>query len=553
MNKRISLSLFYIGALSAITAILLTAGAFRINAEKQAKVYLKEELRIISHAYSYIETPESLAHFASDLIRITLIDSSGEVLFDSEKKSEDLENHLDRPEVSEALQTGSAESYRTSETLKTDLYYFAQKLQDGRLLRLSMKKANLFSLFSSVYPHLITLFTAIMLLFIFCSFWLTKQFLKPIHQIAQRLDLEEIVDDDVEVYQELVPFIAEIQRQRKKTERELRRLAREKEKLSVLIKNVPEGLFILDRNQNVIMINEEAKKIFNVHEELELHHIIYYSRNLHLKEIVNKAFLNEKVVDEILLDGKLYQLLVAPITVSSHFLGVIALFIDLTEKQKIEQWRREFTANASHELKTPLTIIMGYTEMIVNNMVKKTEIPRFAEKIDKEAKRMLLLTEDIMKLAELDEVRFEEVAKDDVDLLAVAKETLSSLETIADSRKVSLQVSGVSSKILGNRRLLYEMIFNLVENAIRYNREGGSVVVQVEEKSISVRDTGIGIPAESQERIFERFYRVDKSRSKETGGTGLGLAIVKHVAETHHAKIHLTSKEGEGTEIRIDF
>ena len=229
------------------------------------------------------------------------------------------------------------------------------------------------------------------------------------------------------------------------------------------------------------------------------------------------------------------------------------VFYGLVCKNKVEQLRREFTANASHELKTPLTSILGYAEMIENNMVKTEDVPRIASKIHNESKRMLMLTEDIMKLAELDEVRFEEVAKDSVDLLAVAQECDSSLEPINASKKIVMEVKGIATKIQGNRRLLFEMIYNLMDNAIRYNREGGSVLVLVDEKSISVRDTGIGIPEKSQERIFERFYRVDKSGSKETGGTGLGLAIVKHVAETHYAKVILDSKENKGTEIRIQF
>lgn len=301
------------------------------------------------------------------------------------------------------------------------------------------------------------------------------------------------------------------------------------------------------------MINEEASTLLHVPEEHELRHIIYYSRNLHLNNLIDKAFLGKRISEEISLNGKQYQVLASPVIVLSEFVGVICLFMDLSAKNKVEQLRREFTANASHELKTPLTSILGYAEMIENNMVKTEDVPRFASKIHQESKRMLMLTEDIMKLAELDEVRFEEVAKDSVDLFSVAEECASSLEPIAASKKIVMEVKGIATKIQGNRRLLFEMVYNLMDNAIRYNREGGSVLVLVDEKSISVRDTGIGIPEKSQERIFERFYRVDKSRSKETGGTGLGLAIVKHVAESHYAKVILDSKENKGTEIRIQF
>lgn len=416
-----------------------------------------------------------------------------------------------------------------------------------------MRKTNLFSIFSSVYPYLILLFIAIVLLSIISAFFLTKLFLKPIHEMISRLDSEHVVDDDTLIYHELVPFIVEINKQRKNTQHELKRLANEKEKLSVLMKNMPEGLLFLDEHKNVVMINEEARSLLHVQEEHELRHIIYYSRNLHLNNLIDKAFLGKRISEEISLNGMLYQVLASPVIVLNEFVGIICLFMDLSAKNKVEQLRREFTANASHELKTPLTSILGYAEMIENNMVKTEDVPRIASKIHNESKRMLMLTEDIMKLAELDEVRFEEVAKDSVDLLAVAQECASSLEPITASKKIVMEVKGIATKIQGNRRLLFEMIYNLMDNAIRYNREGGSVLVLVDEKSISVRDTGIGIPEKSQERIFERFYRVDKSRSKETGGTGLGLAIVKHVAESHYAKVILDSKENKGTEIRIQF
>jgi two-component system phosphate regulon sensor histidine kinase PhoR len=553
MNERISLNLFYMGIFSAVIAILVTAVAFYYRMEDQVKEYLQEESRVITQVYSYLETPESLAPFASDIIRITLIDSLGHVLFESEKESAEMGNHLNRSEIQSALKTGSGESFRFSSTLETDVYYFAQKLPDGHVLRLSMRKTNLFSIFSSVYPYLILLFIAIVLLSIISAFFLTKLFLKPIHEMISRLDSEHVVDDDTLIYHELVPFIVEINKQRKNTQHELKRLANEKEKLSVLMKNMPEGLLFLDEHKNVVMINEEARSLLHVQEEHELRHIIYYSRNLHLNNLIDKAFLGKRISEEISLNGMLYQVLASPVIVLNEFVGIICLFMDLSAKNKVEQLRREFTANASHELKTPLTSILGYAEMIENNMVKTEDVPRIASKIHNESKRMLMLTEDIMKLAELDEVRSEEVAKDSVDLLAVAQECASSLEPITASKKIVMEVKGIATKIQGNRRLLFEMIYNLMDNAIRYNSEGGSVLVLVDEKSISVRDTGIGIPEKSQERIFERFYRVDKSRSKETGGTGLGLAIVKHVAETHYAKVILDSKENKGTEIRIQF
>lgn len=551
MNERISLNLFYMGLFSAIIAILVTTWAFYYNMERQAKLYLQEESRVLTKVYPHLEKQESLISFASDLIRITLIDSFGTALFDSEEDPKKMENHLDRPEIQVALKKRTGESFRSSTTQKTKVYYFAQKLPDGNVLRLAMKKTNLSSVFSSVYPYLIVLFVAIVLLSILLAVWLTKHFLKPINKMVTHLDSEQDFDDVV--YQELVPFILEIQKQRKNTQNELNRLANEKEKLSILMKNMREGLLFLDKNKNVVMINEEAKALFHVEEKVELHHIIYYSRNLHLNDIIDKALLGNPISDEIVLNEKHFQILANPVKVQGKLLGVICLFMDLSEKNKIDQMRREFTANVSHELKTPLTTISGYAEMIENDMVKVEDVSRFAGKIHQEAKRMLSLTEDIMMLAELDEVRFEEVAKEAVDLFLIAKECAASLEPIAASKKVSIDVDGVTAIIQGNRRLLFEMVFNLMDNAIRYNHEGGSVSVRVDEKNIIVRDTGIGIPEKSKERIFERFYRVDKSRSKETGGTGLGLAIVKHIAETHYAKIFLDSKENSGTEIRIQF
>lgn len=553
MKERISFNLFYIGLLSAIIAMVVTAGAFRSSAEKQTKIDLKEEAGLFAKFYPHLVDKNELKRFSSNTLRVTLISSEGVVLVESDADSSYMENHLSRPEVVKAIKTGSGESFRSSMTLSTEVYYYAKLLPDGNIIRLGIRKSSVASVFSDVYPYLVLLLIGILIASIFMARLLSKNFLKPIRAIAENIDSVDFTGEDIIVYKELIPFVRKIRAQQENIQKQMRRLERERSKLAILMQNMPEGFILLDQRKNVLMINEVAKQYLHVEEKVELKNILYFSRNIPLNQAIEFAFEGKRHEGEMSLEGRLFQIIVSPVLMGDELSGIICLILDITEKRNLIQIKEEFTANASHELKTPLTSISGYAEMIENRMVKASDIPEFAGKIRKESNRLLALANDIIKLSELDESKGVNPGKDLVDLKEIAEECITLLTPAATKRNVTLSIQGDAMEIIGERRMLFEMVYNLIDNAIRYNTDNGRVDVIFERKMIRVKDTGIGIPEESQSRVFERFYRVDKSHSKETGGTGLGLAIVKHIAENHEGRISLLSREGVGTEISILF
>lgn len=433
MEGKITLSLFYMGLISAIIAVALTAVTFFGTLQEQICQDLMVNGNTIAAAYNRSETAD-LSIFQSDMLRVTLIDRDGRVLFDSVADMEQMENHLERPEIVAALETGSGWATRKSETVGRDDYYYAQRLEDGTVLRVSVPAITLPVMIGQAYPSLIGIIMLLLALAVFFAILLTRRLIRPIKALPAQLDDPTLAGDEKRVYPELAPFVMEIQNQR--TMR--------------------------------------------------------------------------------------------------------------------EQMRQEFTANVSHELKTPLTTISGYAEMIETGLAKPEDIPGFAGVIRKEAGRLLSLIADIIRLSQLDEAK-EEIRQEPVELLSLAGECAESLTAAANERGIHLEIVGEESTICGNRTQLWELIYNLMDNAIRYNRENGSVLVEIGPRRITVRDTGIGIPPEHQGRVFERFYRVDKSHSRATGGTGLGLSIVKHVAEAHGGKISINSTVNVGTEISVEF
>jgi len=446
MKNSIRFSLIYVGVLAALFAVYFTSRVFEKEMTEQLKRDLRETVHLVSVAYNHLD---SLPLFASDSLRITLIDASGNILYDSDAEAAKMENHKDRPEVVTAFSNGFGEDYRYSVTVNANEFYCAERLNDGNVLRLSRQQASLHEAFSKTMPYLISLLLAIILAAILLAFVLGRFFVRPIQRLAQNLGQPELMDDE-SVYPEIAPLVKTIREQNRELQQTVEQLS--------------------------------------------------------------------------------------------------------NEKLKTEQMRDEFTANASHELKTPLTSISGYAELIENGMAKPEDVKGFAGKIHKEANRLLSIANDIMTLSKLDASETSLDLKESVSLEKVALSCIEELSLAASKKKVRMAFDSKSDeKISGNSRLLFEMFYNLIDNAIRYTEEGGSVLVQVEGKSFIVKDTGIGIPEENQPRIFERFYRVDKSRSKATGGTGLGLAIVKHIAEVHGANIVLHSKVGVGTEIRVQF
>lgn len=554
MEGKINTQLFIMGLVSAVLVSIITSFMFFNTFQNQINADLKADAEIIAKSYEYLSENGDLQDFAESSIRITLIRSDGSVIFDSEKMSD--ENHIERDEVKNALGNGEGYSVRRSSTTNINTYYYAIKLSNGNILRVAKDADALNSMFTSLLPYTIFVFLALLILSLAIGSILTKKIIKPITKLSESVDDIGSEIDDEDIYPELVPFITEIIAQKREIRYQLGKVEREKNKVAAIIQNMSEGMILLDLDKNVLLMNEATKKIFDV-GEISLKHdsLLYISRDKDVNDCVDKALEGENSSIEIMLDGRIYQIIANPVASHGEQIGVICLIIDITEKKEIESMRQEFTANVSHELKTPLTSISGYAEMIEAGIVKEEDIKNFAGRIRKESARLLSLISDIILLSRLDDSQREEaVHKETVDLLGIAQKCADEISVQAEKQGVTVTVSGENCIMNGNTTLLTELIQNLCDNAVRYNREkDGRVDITVGKNFIDVKDTGIGIPPEHRSRIFERFYRVDKSRSKERGGTGLGLAIVKHICELYNAKIELKSTENFGTEIKVIF
>lgn len=552
MKEKLSFSLFYVGLLAALVAMLLTAGAFRSSVSDQAVLDLKRQGTVVANAYEMVDSVEQLKLFTTPSLRVTLISPEGKVLFESEVEKSEMDSHLSRPEVRSALLNGEGSSFRLSHTLETDVYYYARLLPDGNILRLSIRKSSVFSVISSVYPKLVILLIAILLFSLFLAHILSNRFVEPIRRLSENLDSLRFPEGDL-VYKEFTPFAREIKRERDNTAREMSRLKFERNRFRTLIEDMSEGMILLDSKNDVVLVNGVAREMFHSDGDFTGRNIRCFSRNIALNNAVESAAKGEKDDAEIQVSGKDVRLIASPVFVGGEVSGVIVILLDITEKKNLSDLREKFTANASHELKTPLTSIAGYAEMIETGMAKPEDVPEFARKIHKESERLLSLANDIMKLSELDEASPDSLVAENVDLSEMLKDIVSALEPLAAKRHVSIHLPEGKFSVKGDKGKLFEMFYNLIVNAIRYNRDPGSVSVLFDGNAVVVKDTGVGIAEEHLPHIFERFYRADKSRSKETGGTGLGLAIVKHIAELHKAKVSVSSVLGEGSSFRVEF
>jgi len=542
------------GLVTAILVSLITWLVFFNAFQNQVNADLKTDAQLIATSYDYITDDNNLKDFAKGQTRITLIKADGNVIFDSEKKSD--ENHLERSEIKDALQDGEGYSSRYSETTRTNTYYYAMKLSNGNILRVAKDADALNSVFTSILPYMILIFIMLLIMSLAIGFFLTKKIINPITKLSESVDdIGTDIDAD-DIYPELSPFITEIIAQKREIRYQLGKVEREKNKVAAIIQNMSEGMILLDLDKNILLMNEATKRIFNVGDVTLKHDsLLYISRDKDVNDCVDKALDGENSSLELMLNGRIYQMIANPVASQGEQIGVICLIIDITEKKEMESMRQEFTANVSHELKTPLTSISGYAEMIEAGIVKGEDIKNFAGRIRKESARLLSLISDIILLSRLDNSqKAEAIRKETVNLLTIAQKCADDIAVQAERQGVVVRVSGEEYIMRGNITLLTELVQNLCDNAVRYNRDkDGKVDITVGDGFIDVKDTGIGIPPEHRARIFERFYRVDKSRSKERGGTGLGLAIVKHICELYDAKIELKSSEGFGTEIKITF
>ncbi len=490
-----------------------------------------------------------LSELESDRYRVTWIAADGSVLYDSQSDPAQMGNHLDREEVREALETGFGESARYSTTLTEKLLYFAERLPDGTVLRLSGAQYTTLTLtLAIVQPVLVIIAVAVVIALLLAS-RLSKKIVEPLNSI----DLDEPLSS--RAYPELSPLLERLDSQQRQLRQHAAELRRRKEELETITDNMSEGFVLLNEKGKILSINRRAAQTLGVSGD-SAETIYTCAVGAGVRELADSArggLATERTLD---IANRRYRFNTSPIMTDAAPSGIAMLIFDVTESEQAEQMRREFTANVSHELKTPLHSISGCAELLKDGLVRSEDIRRFSEQIYSEAQRMIRLVDDIIRLSCLDEGG-KGMTREQTDLHALAEAVVESLRPTAEAAEVSLSLEGGSACLDGIPQLLSGIIYNLCDNAIKYNRMGGSVSVRVdgraEEIVLSVSDTGIGIAPEHRQRIFERFYRVDKSHSKEVGGTGLGLSIVKHAALLHGAEIELESAVGAGTVVRVRF
>ena len=482
--------------------------------------------------------------------RLTWIAADGTVLYDSQAEQSGMENHADREEVRQALKTGHGESMRYSTTLMERQIYSADRLSDGTVVRISDTQYTPLTLILGMIQPVIIIALIALLLSLLLASRMAKRIVKPLNEMS--LDNAE----KIETYPELAPLTDKLKSQQNQLREQEKELRRRRDEFDAATGSMTEGLVLLNEQGSVLSINKAATKALDIGRYCIGKDIRALSEEPRLRETVEKALGGEHGEAHITLGGVSYRLYASPVTSGDRVAGAALLMLDTTEKEKAEQLRREFSANVSHELKSPLHTISGCAELLANGIVKPEDVPHFLSQIQSESKRMIALIEDIIKLSHLDEGA-EDMQREDVDLLSVARREAGNLSQAAEDAGVTLTVSGESAVINGIPQLLAAIVHNLCENAIKYNHPGGFARVNVRREGkktlLTVEDDGIGIPPEEQQRIFERFYRVDKSHSKEVGGTGLGLSIVKHAAALHNARISVVSAPDRGTTITLAF
>lgn len=499
---------------------------------------------------------EGMAYFDSlhaQNCRVTWIAADGTVKYDNRSDPKTMENHADRQEVREAMENDSGTSVRRSSTLSEHTMYYAKRLSDGTVLRLSMSQRSVLFLMGGMLSPLVFIFLAACLLAGVLSYRVSKKIVKPLSEI----DLKH--PEQVETYDELSPFLQRIAAQNREIDARMAEIRKQQQEFSMITENMSEGLFVVDRNYQILSYNKSAMQIFGMDPRQEHENLLAVNRSEGFRNVVDSALKGRHAQENLELNGRVYQIIANAVCqpdFAEDMVGAVILVLDVTEKEAQEQYRREFTANVSHELKTPLTSISGIAEIIRNGIVKPEDIPHFAGKIYDESQRLITLIGDIIKLSRLDENQVP-MERETVDMLEMARDVVQQLSSVARKSGVTLVANGTHGQVQGVRQVLGEMVYNLCENAVKYNRAGGRVWVDVQQVAdhvvLRVKDTGIGIPAAEQGRIFERFYRVDKSHSKAVGGTGLGLSIVKHGAALHHATISVSSEPEQGTEITLTF
>lgn len=545
MKNKIFRALVALAAMAVLVASGLITFLVSQDYFNETKKELAQEARYISMGLESggNDFLNKIAAENGSNVRITLIDKDGIVLFDNQAEAKTLENHAMRQEIMEAVAVGAGEAERFSDTLDKTTYYYAVRLEDGKILRLARTIDSIYKSVLQMLPIMGGIVIVVAFLASIVARRVTFNLIKPLDQV----NLDEPLDN--ETYDELAPFLTRIAKQKRQLSKNLKKLRGKQEELTIITNNMNEGLVLLNGQQNVLFINESAAKIFGFSaKEVIGRNILTVDRAQEVQDLLQKVSQAGKGEGLYEKDGHFYQLSGSSVNGS----GSVILIYDVTEKMTAEKLRREFSANVSHELKTPLQSILGYAEIMKNGLVKDEDKQRFLERIHAEAGNMIELIQNIMELSRLDENKTLDEFED-VDLLKLAQSVTLRLKHKAQTKGVTLNVNGSNACVCGVQSILSEVLYNLVDNSIKYNKDNGKVDVKVQDGSdevtVSVSDTGIGIGAADRERVFERFYRADKSHSKEIGGTGLGLSIVKHGVLFHKGRVELESEPGVGTTI----
>lgn len=548
MNSKIFRSNFITSLLVLIVTIILIFGVLFEYFENQLTNELKSEATYISHALEN-EGEEYIDNFKNEKKRITLIDKNGVVLADTSANEDELDNHSDRDEVKEAMKDGSGTSVRYSNTLMEKTIYYAVRLDNGNILRVSTTQQSIIViLLGLIYPIIIILVIALIITLIL-SYRVSKSIINPINA----LDLEHPENNDT--YEELTPLLKKISAQKRHINEQIRTAEQKQEEFRLITENMTEGFLVIDNQANLLTYNSAALKLLDI-TDVQEGTVLMLNRTKGFRDTVQRVLTGEHSESTINIDDKHYNLIANPVYENDRVIGAVIVILDVTEYTNREKMRSEFTSNVSHELKSPLTSISGFAEIMMAGDVPGETVVDFSKTIYKEAQRLISLVSDIIKISELDEKNsgFEQ---EPVELFELSKSVTERMKPVAEKRNITLNVLGGTAKVMGVSKILEEMIENLVDNAVKYNKDNGTVDVIVTSSDntceLVVRDTGIGIPQSEQSRVFERFYCVDKSHSKLVGGTGLGLSIVKHGAMFHDAQIKLESTEGKGTSISLIF
>ena len=539
----------FVCALVLAVGLAAVMGILYSNFDGQMRKELSKEAAYLAYGVEQ-QGVDYLKNIKDKSARITYIDQDGTVLFDNEADVSEMKNHSDRTEFQKAEKYGAGESSRYSDTLSEKTIYYALRLKDGTVLRVSGTQDSVLALVENLIFPLCGLLCLMLILSGIMASAISKRIVKPINE----LDLES--PEENRIYEELSPLLSKIHRQNREIQNQLELAKQQQEEFALITENMQEGLIVIDKYTMILSANSSAWNLFHMDRGCQGESVYCLDREEEFRHAIEQVLSGEHTELVLKLNGSDIQLIANPVIRDKKTEGAVVLLVNVTEKLERESLRREFSANVSHELKTPLTSISGFAEIMQSGLVKCEDIPQFAGRIYKEAQRLLQLVEDVIQISQLDEEKTS-YTWEPVDVYQVCKNAFESLKEKAKRLNVHLYICGEYMKMEAVRTLLEEAVYNVCDNAIKYNRNEGSVSVfltqTAQEIQIVVKETGVGIPKEDQDRVFERFYRVDKSHSKEIGGTGLGLSIVKHAVGALKGSVILRSEEGNGTEICMKF